>query len=218
MDSNDITHKTIDLLTEHLAKFSSENPKWIFPVHHCIRVENIVRQILAGEPPLPAQNRLTLRMAAILHDIGNFDDRQNHAEVGARLVEDLLETTGAFLKEHVSPSLLVSLIRYHSRGIDVPIGTELAILRDADNLDQVGAMSILEEANQGDYMEPDFYSDKVTRLSSETLNECDAIAPYLFTPTAKKLLVEKRLFITNFIQQLEEELGEALEFQRQHIR
>ena len=220
MQTDSILQRTAELLTNSLAECSSRNDAWIFIVHHSLRVEGLVRQILAGEPPLPNKANLTLRAAAILHDIGSYRDglihKANHGDAGAQVVESLLGTTGAFLHEYVSPSELVRLIRYHPRGTDVPAWRELGILHDADFLDQVGAMSILQQASQGEYDRTGFYPDLYIRIQSETLQECETIAPRLFTDTARTILEKKRAFIAHFLDQLEEELGATRRFHAQY--
>lgn len=217
MEHEVIIQRTIALLTDYLSYCSKETQKWIFIVHHSIRVEGLVRDILEGEPPLPDKTNLTLRVAAVSHDTSSFKDgsiyKPNHAKLGAHVVDDLLKTTGSFLAPHVAAAALISLIRYHSRRIDVPVEPELAILRDADILDQVGAMTILQQANRGEYSHAKFYFDLYTRLTAETLQECEAIASRLFTSTARRILEHKRAFISSFIDQLDKELGETRNFQ-----
>jgi hypothetical protein len=78
--------------------------------------------------------------AALLHDIGLASGgRKHHAAVGAQLATNFLQTQQLFTDVEIRE--ITEAIRYHSS-----VGGEgqlLAILRDADTLDLLGAVGIM---------------------------------------------------------------------------
>ncbi len=86
-----------------------------------------------------------LRLAAVLHDIGRAEQDQGqgrvcHAEIGARLANDLLRAHG--LPEPLVKRVVACVATHRFRGGNRPVRLEERILFDADKLDSIGAVGI----------------------------------------------------------------------------
>ncbi len=95
--------------------------------------------------------------ATLLHDIGlSSRDRKHHGEVGAQLATVFLQNHQLF--DEAAISEIANAIRYHSS-----VGGEgqlLAILRDADTLDLLGAVGLMRGFTSK-WDKPDYPSDLI---------------------------------------------------------
>ncbi len=112
-----------------------------------------------------------IETAALLHDIGLASGgRKRHAEVGADLANDFLRERGLF--EETAIHEITSAIRFHnSMGGD---GQLLAILRDADTLDLLGAVGLMRgftsKWDKPDYP-PDLVKGETWEMSADDFTE-----------------------------------------------
>jgi putative nucleotidyltransferase with HDIG domain len=95
--------------------------------------------------------------AALLHDIGLASGgRKHHAAVGAQLATNFMQTRQLFTEVEIRE--ITEAIRYHSS-----VGGEgqlLAILRDADMLDLLGAVGIMRGFTSK-WDKPDYPPEKI---------------------------------------------------------
>jgi HD superfamily phosphodiesterase len=187
---------------------------WEFTVQHSQRVEALAVQIAEKQtPPLFADDLLTLRLAALLHDVARLEGVADHAERGAGIV-------AAWLNGRVIPDQekLLSLIARHSEK-EIP-GPDLlhGILKDADTLDEIGAISILMCANWVDRSDPNFLANLLERLRQFEIPFCERKMAQLNTPAAKSILRQKQAFVADFISQLGYELSGNMEKMEQDIQ
>lgn len=181
--------------------------RWEFVYFHSLRVDAICQKLLAVEAPdLPPTEVTALRLAAILHDAGRMDDRENHARLGAQLVGAWLQARPDLAALVSSPERVVELIARHSEK-DVP-GPDLgcALIKDADALDEIGAFSMLMAANWLDRDSPFFYYELPERLEKYELPFCERTAARLQTGAARAYLASKQRFIESVIAQFALEL------------
>lgn len=180
---------------------------WEFAVLHSLRVESYVMKILAREEQMPSEHDITLiRLAAILHDIGRLERREVHAMLGAEIAEKwLLEQTFQRL-EASDIEKVVEMITDHSNKAGQEKDFGKAVLKDADTLDEIGAMSILMASNWVDVQSPFFFYDLRQRLIDFELPFCDRKMDILHTQGARKILQEKKAFLETFIAQISGEL------------
>lgn len=181
--------------------------EWKFTLQHSLRVEGYVQRILARElPPLCAGDQLVLRLAALLHDIARPISSENHAALGAEQARAWLVDHAAGLLTPAQIEQAAELIALHSDKA-VPGPDFLAgVLKDADTLDEIGAMSIIMTLTWIDQNTPDFFYDLHRRLIEFELPYCEKKLELLNTAAAKAILKEKQTFIEAFIAQLGEEL------------
>lgn len=177
---------------------------WKYVVLHSLRVEQTVLKILSREhQPLPEAEIEILRLAAILHDLGKFIDRESHAQAGARIAE-------AWLRENIGCAETVArindIIAAHANKMGQEPDYAKAVLQDADVLDEIGAMSIFMVGNWLDRTSP-FYLEAIhARILDFEVPYCEEKMEVLNTSGAKEILQERRLFIQQFADQLIDEL------------
>jgi HD superfamily phosphodiesterase len=121
---------------------------WEFVLLHSFRVESYVKKILAMEKhSLSPNETLIIRLAAILHDIGRIITRENHAKLSRNIISEWLSTEGSIRLTKEETSKLLYLIEKHSDKEDGDEDYSLKVVRDADILDEIGAISIFMAAN-----------------------------------------------------------------------
>jgi uncharacterized protein len=177
---------------------------WEFAVLHTLRVETYTTRILSRENhPLPAAEVTLLRLAAILHDIARLEKREEHAKLGAEIARKWL------LESHLPDNdvkRVVEMIADHSNKAGPEPDYPKAVLKDADTLDEIGAMSIFMAATWVDMRSPFFFHDLRQRLIDVEIPFCERKLGILNTRGAKEILQEKKAFMENFIAQITDEL------------
>jgi uncharacterized protein len=195
------------------------------PAHdfdHVLRVLALALRIGAAE----GADLETLRVAALLHDIGRHEELTSgrcHAEVGAEKARIILDDWPSHEVEAVAEAVATHRFRNDAS----PKTLEAKVLFDADKLDSIGAIGIARAyvigglAGQrlwGD-VEPD-YTDKLeTRLHRDVLGATSGHTPVhefvfklsrikekLFTATAREMAIERHRFMVEFFARLEAEV------------
>ena len=190
--------------------FETKHPwrrEWEFTVMHSLHIESYALKILARENHLLAEHEIILlRLAAILHDVARLEKTDQHAKLGAELAKEwLLDRTDSFLTvDHIDR--VAELIRDHSNKDVRENDFSKAVLKDADTLDEIGAMSIFMAGNWLDKQSPFFFYELRQRLQEVELPYCDRKRAILNTDGARSILAEKKAFVDNFITQLTDEL------------
>jgi HD superfamily phosphodiesterase len=181
---------------------------WEATYLHSMRVEQIALQLAnSGEFQFSDEDILTLQLAAVLHDIGRLEGFPNHAPCSAKITREWLEAHPEIRAQIPQPDVLLDLIRRHSDK-DTPADYALlAVLVDADNLDEMGAMSISMCANWVDRTSPFFFYDMLDMLKSREMTYFDKVERQLNTKAAKEYLKPKRALIEAFTYQLARELA-----------
>ncbi|QIB26466.1 HD domain-containing protein [Caloranaerobacter azorensis] len=180
---------------------------WEFVVYHSFRVESYVMKILKGEKQkISSEEVELLRIAAILHDIGRFDDRQQHAKVGAEIVKGWLDENYKISSQIKDVEKLLYMIETHSDKEKYEDDFCCKVLKDADILDEIGVLSIFMAANRVDNNSPFFFDQLLDRVRKFEIDFCDRKMLKLKTSTAKEILKKKKDFIISFTNQLEDEL------------
>jgi uncharacterized protein len=181
---------------------------WEFAVLHSLRVESYVLKILARENHLLSEHEIILlRLAAILHDIARFEKTENHAKLGAEIVAKWLQDNSGYNLENGDIARVLEMIADHSHKEVREQDFSKAVLKDADTLDEIGAMSIFMTSNWLEPQSPFFFYELRQRLIDFELPFCDKKLSILNTDGAKEILREKKAFVKNFIVQLTDELN-----------
>jgi uncharacterized protein len=185
----------------------SWNKSWEYYVLHSLRVESYILKILAREnQPLSDHEIILLRLAAILHDISKIEPGENHAGTGAEMANKWLRGHSTSPLDDSDIGRVVEMIADHSNKNVHEQNFNRAVLKDADSLDQIGAMSILMASNWVEPQSPFFFYALRQRLIEFELPFCDRELFILNTNGAKEILREKKTFVENFIAQLTDEL------------
>jgi hypothetical protein len=81
-----------------------------------------------------------------------------------------------------------------------------AVLKDADTLDGIGAMSIFATASELKRESPFFLQVLVERLEDVEIPYCSKKMETLITEGAQEILWKKKSFLQGFVRQLRDEL------------
>jgi uncharacterized protein len=149
--------------------------------------------------------------AALTHDIHRAmgDTMDVHPAASLDEVRAVLETAG--FPEELIPAVLHCVKvhdEYEFRGIDHPAESlEAAVLRDADNLDAMGAVGIartfafsgvaghrLWDPSESEYSALDHFPEKLFRLRDE-----------MHTDTAREIAAERHEFMESFVERFHAE-------------
>lgn len=208
----DLIEEAKSFLTMYIKGKSSNGEKsypwrndWKFVIRHSIRVESFAKEIMSKENSLSDKDKLMISMASILHDIGTFDDKKNHAKVGSDIVKNWC-TNKDFIEKNVDTKKLITLIANHSKKEGKEKDSHLAILKDADILDEIGAMSIVKNIYDSNAKNDAYFNEVMEKLEKEEIPMIQKKRDKLTTKTAKVMLDKKIKFIKDFINELKSEL------------
>ena len=189
---------------------------------HVDRVRNWALQIAREEG---YENKEVVEVTALLHDIGlaNTEKRKGHGEIGAEMAAKYLRENRFFPDETIDE--IAEAIRYHSSLKDG--GELLAILKDADMLDALGAMGIMRAFTSKSW-KPEYEEGSVkgvtwgfpARAFSERIDNEGEVGDYIIdqvnfqisyyenlkTETAKRLAKPLVKFMKDYVLQLEGEV------------
>ena len=174
---------------------------------HSLRVESYVSKILKRQEETLSENEtLVLRLAAIFHDIGRLDEKENHAKLGAEIACTWLESQLAEAREGIDIARMGELIASHSEKSSPEQDFSKAVLKDADILDEIGVLSVMMTTNWIDHRSPFFFYQLSKRLLEFELPYCDQQYAKLNTPGGRAILKGKKTFIQELLTQLDREL------------
>ena len=175
-----------------------------FRWRHTLRVLSTAREIGLTE----GANLEVVEMAALLHDVAKLDPRSDeihHAVLGSQIA-------GEFLLKLDIPELprqmIVEAIRFHSLDTNQDdLGLETLVLKDADRLDEVGALGVISVGIHAGRVGMDYRG-----CFRPGLKELNNLEDLIFYTAAGKAIFKQRLKLTEgFWRQVEMELaGESL--------
>ena len=206
----EIINATKKFLTEYLmgktCNYENTHP-WRkdseFILLHSLRVHSYALKIIENEfIEMTKEDRLIIEMAAILHDIGKVEVSEGHAKYSSEIVSRWLSSNVHITSKVKNVEKLLRIIETHSDKDTKDDDMCSCILKDADTLDEIGALSIFMSANQVDRNSPFFFNELLERLESFEINFCNRKMLKLKTNYGKKLLSDKRAFIEMFNSQL----------------
>lgn len=170
---------------------------------HILRVCKWIERLTEGEEGLDLE---ALRIAAIFHDVGyEKEDKHGHAERGALIFE-------AFARERGFPEQLTQKVKYliakHSKKTpyeeDSPI--ELAYLKDADLLDEEGAMGIVWDCLVTGASKPESYEDALVYIKKYSASAEHLSSINITTAKARAIYQKKLELLKTFVEALEQDL------------
>lgn len=171
--------------------------------HHCLRVSRLAYEIAAAEK----RDVYVATVAGLLHDVEK-PNSNNHAEAGAIRAGQYLTERG-IAEDRIAA--IVDCIRFHSKSIPIENGSfrdELAVLKDADLLDEVGASGVVYTL-LGKTLDdtPSSYYDALENLRFRHQNEKAASRhAKMFTETGRRIMAKRIERELEFIALLESEL------------
>lgn len=178
---------------------------WEYIVAHSMRVEKYAIELIDAEGGLQEEEELLVRAAALMHDIGSLDDRKNHARVGAKIVRNWCFNK-PLIEEYINLKNLSSLISSHRKKDGKEKKLPQAILKDADILDELGAMSVFMIAQQINPASHDYYAQILKHLEKDEFAFIRKQQARLSTKSAQAILERKFDFVKTFAVELKSEL------------
>jgi len=174
-----------------------------FIILHCLRVQACALEITKNQEELVSEEEKKLiELAAILHDIGKADNCEEHAVCSAGIVKAWLSENIHLANEIKDANRLVRIIEDHSNKDGYEKDICSAILKDADLLDEIGALSIFMASSWVDRQSPLFFNNLLERLETFEISYCEKQLKKLNTDYGRKVLKDKMDFIKRFNEQL----------------
>lgn len=189
---------------------------------HIYRVWQNAREIANGEDDV---DHFVIELAALLHDIADSKFHEGNEEIGPQKARDIL------LVKNIANSTIdhvVNIIRHMSFKNSLERTTwtsqELAVVRDADRLDAIGAIGIARAFNYGGYKNRLLYHPDippVLHMSKEaykknkgpTINhfyeKLLQLKDMMHTGTGKALAEKRHSFMLVFLEAFYDEVGQV---------
>ena len=178
-----------------------------FIVLHSLRVYGYAMKISETmKDELTEEELFIIQIAAILHDIGKIEEPKKHGKRSAEIVSEWLNNNIEIKRNIKNEDRFLSIIENHSNKDGEENDICAAILKDADTLDEIGALSIFMASSWIDRHSPFFFNDLLHRIEAYEFNYCDKQMKRLNTSYGKKLLEDKVQFIKGFSNQLSLEI------------
>ena len=184
---------------------------------HVLRVTALAERIAAAE----GADGAVVRTAALLHDVGESEGREDHHLRGAARARGILQGQPAAFVEAVAHAIEA----HRFRADPAPTTLEAQVLSDADKLDAIGAIGVARAyayagahdtalwklpwqaiaTGQGDAVRsPDDLGGDYTPVH-EFVYKLDRIPDRLYTATARTIAAERQRFMRMFFNRLDEE-------------
>ena len=198
-------------LSKYEVSYETKHPwrlHWKYTIQHSYRVERYVNQILEKEyNKIHESEKILIRAAALVHDIGKSKTRENHAIIGGEIIKACIQNEKITFLTKDEEKELIYMISNHSnkeKRDDLNIG--LNVLIDSDFLDEIGMMSLIMSTNWIDKNDPNYYALYQKRLEEMEIEYCNNGMKHLYTNMAKEILEEKLKFIRIANEQLKKEM------------
>ena len=209
-------------ITVDFARSLYENGGGGHDFDHVLRVTALAERIAAAE----GADGAVVRTAALLHDIGESEGREDHHLRGATKARALLAGEPEAFVEAVAHAIEA----HRFRAEPAPATLEAQCLSDADKLDAIGAIGVARAyayagahgtalwklpwqaiaGSKGDAVRsPDDLGGDYTPVH-EFVYKLDRIPDRLYTATARTIAAERQRFMRTFFDRLDEEaMGKA---------
>jgi uncharacterized protein len=209
-------------ITVDFARALYENGGGGHDFDHVLRVAALAERIAAAE----GADGAVVRTAALLHDIGESEGREDHHLRGAARARALLQGQPEPFVEAVAHAIEA----HRFRADPAPTTLEAQVLSDADKLDAIGAIGVARAyayagshgtalwklswqaiaGGKGDAVRsPDALGGDYTPVH-EFVYKLDRIPDRLYTATARTIAAERQRFMRTYFDRLDEEaMGKA---------
>ena len=191
---------------------------------HTFRVFNNALKIAEGEQKEHKIDILTVKAAALLHDIGRVEElKQNgkicHAALGFKLTPTILKECG-FSDATIIANIAECVKRHRFRGKhEKPETIEQKIIFDADKLDSIGAVGIGRAIHFSGRIGSRLHNTKDEAINSDAYTQEDSayreylvklqyIPERMLTPTGRELAKQRADFMHLFFETLNNEVYE----------
>jgi len=173
-------------------------------IHGFIHVERVYDLCLKIGKEVNA-NLLVLQVAALLHDIGRFHekneiDKTNHAELSAEMTLKFLQSKQFIITDRDIENIVHSIKAHSFSNIVIPESLEAKVLSDSDKLDVLGAIGLCRTIgftvkNQGEI------DQVIEHLENKILKLMDL----LFLEISRQMAEERQQIIIDFYNKIKKE-------------
>lgn len=200
------------LLTDQKPAHTSVYP-WrtsaLYILEHGLRVRKYALEIVAREGILLAPDAcLVLEVACICHDVGRIITREDHAKHSVSLLDPWLVKMK--VPDHMRREI-ITVVADHSQKCERNAHVLSNILKDADELDEIGVMSLYVASSHVDMRDPHFFKDLCLRLEEREASFIEHINQTVFFDATKNILKEKQDLVHVMIKALKKEVDTSLE-------
>jgi len=212
-----ITHSQLVQKTAFYTELTLENAEGGHDWQHIQRVVVNAAIIAAAEDC----NREIVLLGALLHDIADSKFHGGDEQIGPATARDFLISAGA--PDHVTAHVekIVQHVSYRGGQQSTFFSPELAVVRDADRLDAIGAVGIARAFNYGGFKNrklfdpaimPVEYATKEAYKSSTapTINhfyeKLLKLKDLMHTDTGKQLAEQRHAYMLGFLEQFFQEV------------
>jgi uncharacterized protein len=197
---------------------------------HVLRVLALAERIATAE----GADMKVVCTAALLHDIGEIEGREDHHLRGAAMARELLSEPGLPATGFVE-AVAHAIEAHRFRAEPAPRTLEAQVVSDADKLDAIGAIGIARVFAYAGARGTALWRVPIQRLQAEqevaaaggdavsqpkTLGsgytpvhefvyKLNRIPEYLYTATARAIAVERQKFMQAFFDRLDDEMRET---------
>ena len=169
---------------------------------HTKRVLAMAQEIARGENA----DLDVITVATIFHDVAKLNTAQeDHAVCGANIARDYLIRAG--LSTDWVERVCQIIVHHPAAHITPPpeMSLEVAVLRDADRLDETGALGIVWSAMNVGIIAPS-YAQARERFSHVNVENAQEVVAHMLTPTGRRIAEQRWVFVVKFIAQLNQEM------------
>lgn len=184
---------------------------------HIERVWKTARTIALSEQV----NLLVVELAALLHDIADSKFHNGDETIGPRMANEWLlqQHVPADIREHVV-NIVAHISFKGGNQADTFFSPELAVVRDADRLDAIGALGIARAFHYGGFKNREIYDPAIQpdlQMSREDYKKNTAptinhfyeklllLKDRMHTETGKQMAIQRHLFMEQFLEQFYQE-------------
>lgn len=142
MNDDFVIQKTAKFVEEKFSGEATGHDWW-----HMYRVWQLSKQILVSEP---SADKLTVELAALLHDIADWKFHDGDMEAGPKAAREWLETLDVSEEVTANVEDIIRHVSFKGAGVKSNMKTiEGKIIHDADKLDAIGAIGIARTFSYG---------------------------------------------------------------------
>ncbi|HEY8444526.1 MAG TPA: HD domain-containing protein [Bacilli bacterium] len=171
---------------------------------HSLRVHHNALRLMKSETVNEEEQNI-IEMAALTHDLGKLEKGENHGIRSREIVCEWLKEN-PIIQKQIDCNRLLDIIASHSIKEENDNDICSQILKDADLLDELGALSIIMQVYKTNNEDPLYYYQILNNLKTKEMEYCLKAKRLIQTKSGLEYLNQKLDFIKNFILELEEEL------------
>ncbi len=181
---------------------------------HIFRVWNTAKKLAECENA----DRITVELAALLHDIGDWKFHDGDESIGPARARAWLEQIDVAPQVVAEVCEIVSTLSYKGAGVPTPMKTlEGKIVQDADRLDAIGAIGIARAFAYGGHAKRLIYHPDQSPVLHGSFTEYKKSAGHTINHFHEKLLLLKDRMNTRTGKQMAEERHRFMELYLQHF-